>query len=300
MQATAASRGEQSRQACRGAACCRHSLRVTATVGQETLKSIGLLLRMVHRPGLAIGPAELPRSPRRTLWRRSSWFSRQIHRVGLTHVVSSLPVVRIFTLVGRHVTRTAAGTVVVAFSAPHIRPLIRTAFTAVELSKEHWYWFDDQWHYIEDDIIHFEDDPTMPAQLKAEGVLFIYKGTPTCFWPPQRRLAMFDADDPYIPPGKLFSSFSSSRWCACTPRTCRIHHRYPKGVVMTASILARRMGFDPRTIIVCNAIGCETVVTMSDAFAYPIVRQNEPSIGFFCTPRCFLRAIPPHGCGRSQ
>src|ERR1700716_72794 len=137
MQATAASRGEQSRQACRGAACCRHSLRVTATVGQETLKSIGLLLRMVHRPGLAIGPAELPRSPRRTLWRRSSWFSRQIHRVGLTHVVSSLPVVRIFTLVGRHVTRTAAGTVVVAFSAPHIRPLIRTAFTAVELSKEH-------------------------------------------------------------------------------------------------------------------------------------------------------------------
>src|SRR6476619_6125062 len=64
-----------------------------------------------------------------------------------------------------------------------------------------------------------------------------------------------------------------------------------------ANILARRMGFDPRTIIVCNAIGCETVVTMSDAFAYPIVRQNEPSIGFFCTPACFLRAIPPHGCG---
>jgi hypothetical protein len=39
--------------------------------------------------------------------------------------------------------------------------------------------------YIEDDIIHYEDDRTMPPQLKAEGVLFIYKGTPTCFWPPQ-------------------------------------------------------------------------------------------------------------------
>jgi len=30
-----------------------------------------------------------------------------------------------------------------------------------------------------------ENDPKMPEQLKQEGVLFIYNGTETCFWPPQ-------------------------------------------------------------------------------------------------------------------
>ena len=44
---------------------------------------------------------------------------------------------------------------------------------------------DTQWKDISDDIIHYEDDPKMPEQLKREGVLFIYRGQETCFWPPQ-------------------------------------------------------------------------------------------------------------------
>lgn len=53
----------------------------------------------------------------------------------------------------------------------------------------------DEWHYLdpvtqrwtklENDIIHYEDDPKMPTQLKVEGVLFVYNGVPTCFWAPQ-------------------------------------------------------------------------------------------------------------------
>lgn len=54
---------------------------------------------------------------------------------------------------------------------------------------EHWYYqrTDKSWIEIPDDIIHWEDDPTMPEQLKREGVLFIYQttGQLTCFWPPQ-------------------------------------------------------------------------------------------------------------------
>ena len=51
----------------------------------------------------------------------------------------------------------------------------------------------DEWFYYKDghkvdipwDTIHFEDDPTMPQQLKVEGVLFIVNGVVACFWPPQ-------------------------------------------------------------------------------------------------------------------
>lgn len=55
--------------------------------------------------------------------------------------------------------------------------------------------YTDEWHYrdpttnqwvkIPNDIIHYKDDPTMPTQLKVEGVLFVYNGLPTCFWAPQ-------------------------------------------------------------------------------------------------------------------
>lgn len=56
-------------------------------------------------------------------------------------------------------------------------------------AKDEWYFErDGKWERIPDDVIHTEDDPTMPAQLREEGVLFIYPaevGQPTCFWPPQ-------------------------------------------------------------------------------------------------------------------
>lgn len=43
----------------------------------------------------------------------------------------------------------------------------------------------DEWVKIPNDVIHHEDDPNMPGQLKVEGVLFVYNGIITCFWPPQ-------------------------------------------------------------------------------------------------------------------
>jgi hypothetical protein len=50
---------------------------------------------------------------------------------------------------------------------------------------DHWYYqLDGKWVFIPDDTVEPED-PTMPAQLKEEGVLFIYAGQVTCFWPPQ-------------------------------------------------------------------------------------------------------------------
>lgn len=56
-------------------------------------------------------------------------------------------------------------------------------------TKDEWYFQrNGQWERIPDDVIHTEDDPTMPEQLKEEGVLFIYphgNGQPTCFWPPE-------------------------------------------------------------------------------------------------------------------
>lgn len=52
---------------------------------------------------------------------------------------------------------------------------------------------DENWYYYQDgkkilipaDTIHTEDDPTMPQQLKVEGVLFIISGTVGCFWAPK-------------------------------------------------------------------------------------------------------------------
>ncbi len=56
----------------------------------------------------------------------------------------------------------------------------------------------DQWKLIPDDVIHHEgivpppghenEDPVAFAQLRTEGILFIFPavgGEPTCFWPPE-------------------------------------------------------------------------------------------------------------------
>lgn len=58
--------------------------------------------------------------------------------------------------------------------------------------RDEWYYLKkgdevraDEWVRIPDDVIHHEDDPTMPPQLKVEGVLFVYNGMITCFWAPQ-------------------------------------------------------------------------------------------------------------------
>jgi hypothetical protein len=50
---------------------------------------------------------------------------------------------------------------------------------------DHWYYQrDGRWVLIPDDTVEPED-PTMPQQLKEEGVLFIYQDKVTCFWPPE-------------------------------------------------------------------------------------------------------------------
>lgn len=57
-----------------------------------------------------------------------------------------------------------------------------------ESGADEWWYLDpktEAWVRLENDIIHHEDDPTMPPQLKVEGVLFVYNGVPTCFWAPQ-------------------------------------------------------------------------------------------------------------------
>lgn len=51
----------------------------------------------------------------------------------------------------------------------------------------------DEWVRIPNDVIHTEEDleadskmrNKMSPQLRTEGVLFIYNGMPTCFWPPE-------------------------------------------------------------------------------------------------------------------
>ena len=49
---------------------------------------------------------------------------------------------------------------------------------------DHWYFMrNNVWVEIPDDTIEPED-PKMPDQLKEEGVLFVYNGLVTCFWPP--------------------------------------------------------------------------------------------------------------------
>jgi hypothetical protein len=53
-------------------------------------------------------------------------------------------------------------------------------------------WFYEQapgkWKRIPPDIIHDEHDLTMPAEIRRGGVLFIYNGLETCFWPPLEEL----------------------------------------------------------------------------------------------------------------
>lgn len=51
----------------------------------------------------------------------------------------------------------------------------------------------DEWVRIPNDVIHTEEDEAedakmknkMSPQLRTEGVLFIYNGLVTCFWPPE-------------------------------------------------------------------------------------------------------------------
>jgi hypothetical protein len=58
--------------------------------------------------------------------------------------------------------------------------------TSFRIESGRWrYLIDGRWKDIPEDIIHHENDPTMPEQLKQEGVLFIYNGAETCFWPPE-------------------------------------------------------------------------------------------------------------------
>ena len=59
---------------------------------------------------------------------------------------------------------------------------------------DEWFYQDgNRWILIPQDVIHtegiippkgHENDPDF-LQLKAEGVLFVYNGTPTCFWAPE-------------------------------------------------------------------------------------------------------------------
>lgn len=66
---------------------------------------------------------------------------------------------------------------------------VKTQFRVNKMSGGDEWWYlnpiTNEWKLVPNDIIHYEDDPTMPAQLKVEGVLFIYNGIEVCFWPPE-------------------------------------------------------------------------------------------------------------------
>lgn len=65
----------------------------------------------------------------------------------------------------------------------------RTQFKPGATTDEWYYEYEPgQWKRIPQDIIHYEHDPRMPEEIRREGVLFIYNGTETCFWPPIEEL----------------------------------------------------------------------------------------------------------------
>lgn len=61
----------------------------------------------------------------------------------------------------------------------------------VHLPRSDEWWFEDpqdgQWKIIPLDTIHEEYDPTMPKQLRVEGVLMVYRGNHqvACVWLPE-------------------------------------------------------------------------------------------------------------------
>lgn len=74
-----------------------------------------------------------------------------------------------------------------------VKARMRSVKGADGYADEWYYEKDGEWIRIPDDVIHMDIDeeadaarPTpMSPQLKQEGVLFIYQGTITCFWPPK-------------------------------------------------------------------------------------------------------------------
>lgn len=56
-----------------------------------------------------------------------------------------------------------------------------------DAKTEDWYFYDKagKLKHIPADVIHHEYDEKMPAQLRAEGVLFIVGEVIACFWPPE-------------------------------------------------------------------------------------------------------------------
>lgn len=64
-----------------------------------------------------------------------------------------------------------------------------------QTAGDEWYFRDgDNWRRIPDDVIHKDEiraanpeDDKLPEfeEMRRQGVLFIYNGNPTCFWPPQ-------------------------------------------------------------------------------------------------------------------
>lgn len=65
----------------------------------------------------------------------------------------------------------------------------RTKFKPGERTDEWFYEYEPgKWKKIPQDVIHYERDPSMPDDIRREGVLFIYNGYETCFWPPTEEL----------------------------------------------------------------------------------------------------------------
>src|SRR5262249_6640783 len=73
-----------------------------------------------------------------------------------------------------------------------------------------------------------------------------------------------------------------------------------EGLMITtnASKYLPQMGPDPLRVLGCAAEKCQNAFALANGFAVEVTIA-EPSIGFFCSARCYLNEIPLYCCPRA-
>jgi hypothetical protein len=65
-----------------------------------------------------------------------------------------------------------------------------------------------------------------------------------------------------------------------------------------ASSYVKPMGLNPNAVYEC--VACDNHFTAEQGSAFPAIRQDgEVHMFFFCSPLCFLNALPTQACGRA-
>jgi hypothetical protein len=68
-----------------------------------------------------------------------------------------------------------------------------------------------------------------------------------------------------------------------------------------ASEIIRARRLPPSLIVECQSAECTKCFPLSDGFPMPIylVGEHQARMGFFCSPECYLRLVPPARCWRA-